>query len=74
MKKRLRFYVLQVVIVPVGMKKDADPSVMAAVRELESTLKAAGLRVLLDADLQKTPGWKFNYHEMRGVPLRIEVR
>jgi prolyl-tRNA synthetase len=29
--------------------------------------------VKLDATEQKTPGWKFNFWEMKGVPIRIEI-
>ena len=29
-------------------------------------------RVLVD-DSDKSPGWKFSEHEMKGVPLRIEI-
>jgi hypothetical protein len=32
-----------------------------------------GVRVKLDDDESKTPGWKFAEYEMKGVPLRIEV-
>lgn len=35
--------------------------------------QAAGVRVKVDDSPGKTPGWKFNHWEMRGVPIRIEV-
>jgi prolyl-tRNA synthetase len=61
------------VIVPI-VKKEADgEAVMAAVRGLEAALRGAGIRVLLDATADKTPGWKFNQYEMKGVPVRVEV-
>ncbi|PSC72151.1 prolyl-tRNA synthetase [Micractinium conductrix] len=64
---------IQVVIVPI-IKKDVDASgVTAAVAALETALKAAGGRVKVDASTDKTPGWKFNQYEMKGVPLRVEV-
>ena len=57
------------------LKKDADGAAMlAAVEALEGALKAAGVRVKLDATADKTPGWKFNQYEMKGVPVRVEVR
>ena len=31
-----------------------------------------GLRTVLD-DSDNSPGWKFSEHEMKGVPLRIEI-
>lgn len=27
----------------------------------------------VDGNDQKTPGWRFNYWELKGVPVRIEV-
>ncbi len=57
------------------LKKDADSAaVLAAVGQLESALQAAGIRAKVDAGSEKTPGWKFNYWEMKGVPVRVEVR
>lgn len=57
------------------IKKEADSeAVMGAVAGLEAALKGAGVRVLLDASADRTPGWKFNQYEMKGVPLRVEVR
>ena len=31
------------------------------------------LAVKVDWDDQKSPGWKYNQHELQGVPLRIAV-
>ena len=56
------------------LKKEADSeAVLAAAAGLEAALKGAGVRAKLDADTGKTPGWKFNYYEMKGVPLRVEA-
>ena len=53
------------VIVPI-VKKVADREpVSAAVAGLEGALKAAGVRVKVDAGTEKTPGWKFNFWEMK---------
>ena len=60
---------VQVAIVPVAAHK---PGVIEAARELTDKLKAAGIRVKLD-ERDASPGWKFAEHEMRGVPLRIEL-
>ena len=60
---------IQVVIVPIASHK---PGVLDKVRELESRLKAAGLRVKVD-DSDNSPGWKFAEYEMKGVPLRLEL-
>ncbi len=46
---------------------------MPRAREIADTLRAAGIRVLIDDRDAYTPGWKFAEWEMRGVPLRIEI-
>jgi prolyl-tRNA synthetase len=61
----------QVVIVPIIRGKNVD-KVLDFCRKIESTLKKAGFRVYLD-DSDNTPGWKYNYWEMKGVPIRIEA-
>lgn len=49
---------------------------------LGSALMLSGLTALtccascmlqVDGNDQKTPGWRFNYWELKGVPVRIEV-
>jgi prolyl-tRNA synthetase len=62
----------QVVIIPISMGNWKE-DVLPAARAIEEGLKKAGLRVLLDMREEFTPGWKFSEHEMRGVPLRIEI-
>ncbi|MDE7293928.1 MAG: proline--tRNA ligase, partial [Oscillospiraceae bacterium] len=60
---------IQAVIVPIQQFKEG---VLEKARELEATLKAAGIRVKVD-DSDNSPGWKFAEYEMKGVPVRIEV-
>ena len=60
---------IQVVIVPVAQHKEG---VLDKARELEATLKEAGIRVKLDAS-ENSPGWKYAEYEMKGVPLRLEI-
>jgi prolyl-tRNA synthetase len=31
------------------------------------------LRMEVDLDEEHSPGWKFNEHELRGVPVRVEI-
>jgi len=64
-----RVIIIQVVIIPVAAHKEG---VMDKANEVWQTLKTAGFRVKLD-DSDNSPGWKFAEHEMRGVPLRIEL-
>ena len=58
------------VVVPIYKKAEEEESVMAAAEGVVAAAKAAGIRVELDADQSKTPGFKFNYWEMKGVPVR----
>ncbi|HEY6866622.1 MAG TPA: proline--tRNA ligase [Candidatus Eisenbacteria bacterium] len=63
---------IQAVVVPIW-RKDAE---RAAVREFAARLAAAlegAVRVWVDDREQYTPGWKYNEHELRGVPVRLEV-
>lgn len=59
----------QIAVVPVATHKEG---VLDAAKALTDRLKAAGFRVFLD-QRDATPGWKYAEHEMRGVPLRIEL-
>ena len=59
----------QIVIVPIQDKKQ---EVVDATSKIYESLKTLNLRVFVD-DSKKSPGWKFSEHEMKGVPLRIEV-
>ncbi|MBA0718935.1 hypothetical protein Golax_006652 [Gossypium laxum] len=64
---------IEVVIVPIWKKVDEKTGVLDAASSVAETLKNAGLKVKLDDTDQRTPGWKFNFWEMKGVPLRIEI-
>ena len=46
--------------------------VIAANEAVMARLKAAGIRVKMDAS-DNSPGWKFAEYEMKGVPLRLEL-
>ena len=59
---------IQVVIVPVAANK---PGVKEKASEIYDSLKE--FRVELDDRDQYTPGYKFNYWEMKGVPIRLEI-
>ena len=62
---------IQVAIIPI-LKKGMESEIMDYAREIGRKLAAMGIRYLLD-DRDYTPGYKFNDHELKGVPLRIEV-
>ncbi len=59
----------QVMVIPVAQHKEG---VMEANQAVLDRLKAAGIRVKMDASDQ-SPGWKFAEYEMKGVPLRLEL-
>ncbi len=61
----------QVVIVPI-FKVENEEDVMDYCHRFRNLLQQAGIRVYLDDD-EATPGWKFNYWEMKGVPIRAEI-
>ncbi|NWF96095.1 MAG: proline--tRNA ligase [Candidatus Thorarchaeota archaeon] len=61
----------QVVIVPI-FKSNNREEVLKYCRAVEKKLRAGGVRVYLD-DRDATPGWKYNWWEMKGVPIRAEI-
>ena len=63
---------IQVVIVPIWRGEEQRREVLAAAERAQQEL-AGGLRVEVDRREEYTPGWKFNYWEIKGVPLRIEI-
>jgi len=58
----------QAVIIPIASNKEG---VMDKCKEVYNSLKSQ-IRVKLD-DSDNSPGFKFAEHEMRGVPIRIEI-
>lgn len=60
---------VQADIIPIQQMKEG---VLDKAHEVETLLKAAGIRVKVD-DTEKSPGWKFSEQEMRGIPIRIEM-
>ena len=61
---------IQAVIVPVAIHKEG---VKQKAEELYESLNK-NYRMELDLRDNYTPGYKFNDWEMRGVPVRIELR
>ena len=60
----------QVVIVSI---KQENEEVQKAVEKIEKELKEKDIRVKVDNRDNYTVGYKFNYWEMKGVPIRIEI-
>jgi prolyl-tRNA synthetase len=64
---------IQVVLVPIYKSDEEHAAVLAVLTELQAVCKANGIRVKLDDDDNKRPGWKFAEWELKGVPVRIAL-
>ena len=64
---------VQVVLVPIWKSDEERARVLEVASRVEGELKAAGLRVALDARDGMKPGAKYFEWEARGVPLRFEI-
>jgi prolyl-tRNA synthetase len=64
---------IQAVIVPMGKDEETRKKTYPAARALADDLRAAGIRVKVDEREKESPGFKYNYWELRGVPVRIEL-
>lgn len=60
----------KIVIIPIIYDETRD-AVLGKAEEIRHSL--FGLHPILDSRDEYKPGWKFAEHEMRGVPLRIEI-
>ena len=63
----------QVVIVPIGRKEEERAAVLEKVDAIVKDLQYKGIRVKVDTDETKSPGWKFSEWELKGVPLRMAL-
>ena len=61
---------IQVVIVPIPKP---SPEISEAADKIVKELKALGIRVKVDNDDSKRPGFKFAEYEMVGIPVRIGI-
>jgi prolyl-tRNA synthetase len=61
---------IQVVIVPIPKP---SPEINEAADKIVKELKALGIRVKVDNDDSKRPGFKFAEYEMVGIPVRIGI-
>ncbi|OPL17826.1 MAG: proline--tRNA ligase [Candidatus Aegiribacteria sp. MLS_C] len=64
---------VQVVIIPIARDESSRARVLEAASALRESLKIRGVRTELDDSEGSSPGYKFNYWEVRGVPLRLEI-
>ena len=63
----------QVVIVPIYRSDEEFQKVCDAGKSIKQELEKAGISVKLDDRDTHKPGFKFNEHELRGVPVRIAI-
>ncbi len=64
---------IQVVIIPIYKTDDEKKAVLAKADELRKMMAVADIRCKVDDRDEKSPGFKFNEWEVKGVPLRIEL-
>jgi len=62
----------QVVVVPIWQEETRD-DVLQYATGVAADLEEAGVRVELDDRDERNPGFKFNEHELKGVPVRFEI-
>jgi prolyl-tRNA synthetase len=62
----------QVVVIPI-VTTDHRETVIEKAKALRAMLVEAGIRARADLDETKSPGWKYNEWDLRGVPLRVEI-
>jgi len=65
---------LQVAIVPIPFKdKNVNAEMFNKCKEFVVQLGQKKIRAQFDDRDTYTPGWKYNYWEMKGVPIRLEM-
>ncbi|MEM1676179.1 MAG: proline--tRNA ligase [Desulfurococcaceae archaeon] len=62
---------IQVVVIPIAKPSDID--LINYADSVAKILADSGIRVFVDKNFEKTPGWKYYYWEFKGTPLRIEI-
>lgn len=62
---------IQVVIVPIARRGEEE--IIEYSYKISEHLRKHGIRVHVDDDPEHTPGWKYYYWEMKGVPTRLEI-
>jgi len=63
---------IQAVIVPIWRGEEQRRQVLSTAESVRQMLDGR-TRAEVDVREEYTPGWKFNYWELKGVPLRIEI-
>lgn len=63
---------IQIVMVPFTRNEEDEALVFPELEKIKTELEARDIRVHID-NRDKSPGWKFNEWEIKGVPLRLEI-
>jgi prolyl-tRNA synthetase len=63
---------VQAVVVPIWRKPEDRAAVLEFIGRVKQAVGTV-VRLHVDDREQYTPGWKYNEHELRGVPVRLEV-
>jgi len=63
---------IQVVVVPIWRSEEDKQKVLEHIDRIKEVL-GDSFRLYIDLSEEKTPGWKFNEWELKGVPVRLEV-
>ncbi|MEM1684647.1 MAG: aminoacyl--tRNA ligase-related protein [Nanopusillaceae archaeon] len=63
---------IQIVLIPIYYSETEKQKILDYCKKIENILSEK-YRIKIDDRDDKTPGWKFNYWEMKGVPIRIEI-
>lgn len=62
---------IQLIVVPIWKTTEEKEKITTYLKKI--TKQLTGIKYHLDFDESKSPGWKFNQWELKGVPLRLEV-
>ena len=63
----------EVIIVPIWKNDEEESEVREFTGKLEGRFKKTGISYKIDDRTNVTPGWKFNWWELKGIPVRIEI-
>ncbi|MCY3853742.1 MAG: proline--tRNA ligase [Thaumarchaeota archaeon] len=64
---------IQVIIIPIYYSLQELEKILAVANKIQNALVNKNVRIEIDKRDNVTPGFKFNYWELRGIPLRIEI-
>lgn len=64
---------IQAIFVPMGRDEATREKTVGASETMAAALKELGVRTKIDKREKESPGFKYNYWEMRGVPVRVEI-